>query len=66
LLQLNSLKKTLVHKVTNQKPKSRSVTKKKRESGLSKLSEILDNQLSFDDIEPKPSKFSSFISKINP
>lgn len=69
-----SFKPIVVNTVINQKtgiirniykkPKLKSVEKKERGAGLSKLSEILDNQLSFDDIKSGQSKFSSFISKI--
>lgn len=49
------------------KPKSLSIPKKQRETGLSTLGNILKDQLSFDDIHPTDTsskgKISSFISK---
>jgi len=50
---------------TKPKPQQSSKNKKKKEPGLSKLSDVLDNQLSFLDIKQKhQSKISAFISKI--
>lgn len=68
-----SFKPVIVKKAINQKtgiessiyikPKPRSKQKEKRQPGLSKLSEILEEQLSFDNIKEDQNKFSSFISK---
>lgn len=73
-----TFKSVIVKEVINQKtelktkiyikPKSRLISKKQREPGLSKLTDILENQLSFDDIKPtkilSKGKISSFISKL--
>ena len=71
-----SFKPVVVNTVVNQKtgiknniyvkPKPKSKQKKKRQPGLSKLSEILEEQLSFDNVKEDQNKFSSFISKFIP
>lgn len=46
------------------KPKPPEITKRQKKPGLSKLSEVLENQLSFDDIKPNEGKLTSFFSKL--